>query len=115
MGEKRMRDRTSLYVLGSLAAVALLTGCGQKYQRVEDSMSQPINCATARQEIQTLQSQKVSKGEEAAAGLSYALPTTIFIGAVTGTGGAKYDVGSGAFNKKIDERIADIRYTCRLD
>jgi hypothetical protein len=115
-GEKRMRERASLHVLaGGLATVALLTGCGQKYQRVQDSLSQPINCATARQEIQTLQSQKVSKSEEAAAGLSYALPTTIFIGAITGTGGAKYDVGTGAFNKNIDERIADIRSTCRLD
>jgi hypothetical protein len=47
--------------------------------------------------------------------MSYALPTTIFIGAITGTGGAKYDVGSGAFNQNIDERIADIRSTCRLD
>jgi hypothetical protein len=47
--------------------------------------------------------------------MSYALPTTIFIGAITGTGGAKYNVGSGAFNKNIDERMADIRSTCRLD
>jgi hypothetical protein len=75
MRVKRMRDRASLHLLaGSLATIALLTGCGQKYQKVQDSLSQPINCATARQEIQTLQSQKVSKGEEAAAGLSYARP-----------------------------------------
>jgi hypothetical protein len=47
-------------------------------------------------------------------GLSYALPTTIFVGALTGAGGAKYDVGSGAYNRKIDERIADIRSTCRI-
>jgi hypothetical protein len=111
-----MRHRSSVNLLaGSLAVLALLAGCGQKYQKVQDSLSQPIDCAQARQEIQTLQSQKVSKSEEAAAGLSYALPTTIFIGAITGTGGAKYDVGSGAFNKKIDERIADIRSACRLD
>ena len=116
MRVKRMRDRASLHLLaGGLAIVALLMGCGQTYQRVENSLSQPINCATARQEIQTLQSQKVSKSEEAAAGLSYALPTTIFIGAITGTGGAKYEVGTGEFNRKIDDRIADIRSTCRLD
>jgi hypothetical protein len=48
-------------------------------------------------------------------GLSYALPTTIFIGAIAGTGGAKYDVGSGEYNKKIDERIVDIRSTCRIN
>src|SRR5882724_2211223 len=104
MRVKRMRDRSSLHLLsGSLATIALLTGCGQKYQKVQDSLSQPINCGTARQEIETLQRQKVSKGEEAAVGMSHALPTTIFIGAITGTGGAKYDVGTGAFNKNIDE------------
>jgi hypothetical protein len=98
-----------------LATLALVAGCAQKYQKVEDSFAQPINCATARQDIQTLQSQKVSKGEEAAAGLSYALPTTIIMGAITGTGGAKYEVGTGEFNRKIDERIADIRSTCNLN
>ena len=83
--------------------------------RVQDSLEQPINCATAREEIETLEGHKVSKSEEAAVGLSYALPTTIFIGAITGTGGAKYDVGSGEYNRKIDERIADIRSTCRMN
>jgi hypothetical protein len=102
-------------VAGSVAALALAAGCGQKYQKVQDSLSQPIDCGTARQEIATLESQKVSKTEEAAAGLSYALPTTIFIGAITGTGGAKYEVGTGEYNRKIDDRIADIRSTCRLD
>jgi hypothetical protein len=116
MGEEPMRDKASLCMLaGCLAAVSLLTGCGQKNQKVQDSLEQPINCATAREEIENLQTHKVSKSEEAAVGLSYALPTTIFIGAITGTGGAKYDVGSGEYNKKIDERIADIRSTCRIN
>jgi hypothetical protein len=80
-----MRDKASLCMLaGSPAVVSLLTGCGQKYQRVQDSLEQPINCATAREEIETLQSHKVSKSEEAAVGLSDALPTTIFVGAITG-------------------------------
>jgi hypothetical protein len=102
-------------LLSGLAALALLAGCGQRYQKVQDSLSQPVDCATARQDIQTLQDQKVSKSEEAAVGMSYALPTTILIGAITGTGGAKYEVGTGEFNRKIDDRIADIRSTCRVN
>jgi hypothetical protein len=109
-----MGYRAPLTVLAcSLATLELVAGCAQKYQKVEDSFAQPINCATARQDIQTLQSQKASKSEEAAAGLSYALPTTIIVGAITGTGGAKYEVGTGEFNRKIDERIADIREQCK--
>jgi hypothetical protein len=52
MGEEPMRDKASLCMLaGDLAVVSLLTGCGQKSQRVQDSLEQPINCATAREEI----------------------------------------------------------------
>ena len=113
-----MRGQTAspaAVVFVGLAVVSLGTGCGQKYQRVENSLAQPVNCATARQDIQTLESQKVSKGEEAAAGLSYALPTTVFIGALTGTGGAQYEAGTGELNRKIDDRIADIREQCKVD
>jgi len=52
---------------------------------------------------------KYAKVEE-----SYALPTTIIMGAITGTGGAKYDVGTGDYNRKIDERIDQIRSTCKM-
>jgi hypothetical protein len=45
----------------------------------------------------------------------YALPTTIIMGAITGTGGAAYDVGNGDYNRKIDERIDRIRSTCNID
>ena len=113
-----MRGKTAsraTVALVGLAVTSLVTGCGQKYQRVENDLSQPINCATARQDIQTLESQKVSKSEEAAAGLSYALPTTVFIGAITGTGGAQYEAGTGELNRKIDDRIADIREQCKVD
>ncbi len=42
------------------------------------------------------------------------MPTTIIMGAITGTGGAAYDVGNGDYNRKIDERIDRIRSTCKI-
>jgi hypothetical protein len=102
-------------LVSAVAALVLVTGCARKYQKIEQSLDQPINCATARQDIQTLESQKVSKSEEAAVGMSYALPTTVFIGALTGAGGAQYEVGTGEFNRKIDDRIAAIREQCKVD
>jgi hypothetical protein len=102
-------------LVSAVAALVLVTSCARKYQKIEESLEQPINCATARQYIKTLQGQKVSKGEEAAVGMSYALPTTVFIGALTGAGGAQYEVGTGEFNRKIDERIADVRVQCKVD
>jgi len=105
-----------LAVLASGCAVlALASGCASKYAKVEESFAQPINCSTAQVDIQALEEDKVSKSTEAAVGLSYALPTTIIMGAITGTGGAKYDVGTGDYNRKIDERIDRIRSTCKMN
>jgi len=43
------------------------------------------------------------------------LPTTILVDEVTGTGGATYEVGTGEYNRKIDERIGKIRSTCKME
>ena len=99
----------------AFAMLVLASGCASKYAKVEESFEQPINCSTAQMDIQALEEDKVSKSTEAAAGLSYALPTTIIMGAITGTGGAKYDVGTGDYNRKIDERIDRIRSTCKMN
>ena len=110
-----MRQGARLAVIAcGVAALFLAAGCAQKYQKVEDSFAKPINCSTARADIQWLQSNKVDKTTEAVEGAKFALPTTIIVGAITGTAGAQYEVGTGEYNRKIDERIADIKETCKL-
>ena len=98
-----------------IAAVFLAAGCAQKYKKVEDSFAQPINCGRARADIQWLESNKVSKTTEAVEGLKFASPTTIILGSITGTAGAQYEVGTGDYNRKIDERIGNIKSTCKLE
>ena len=111
-----MRRRVRLAVVaGGVVVVALAAGCAVKYQKVQDSLSQPINCATDRADIRALESDKASATQEAVAGFSYALPTTIIVGAITGTGDAKYDVSTGEYNRKIDERIGEIKATCNVE
>jgi hypothetical protein len=105
--------RLGLIVCGVVVAVSA-SACASKYQKVEDSFAQPINCSTARADIQDLLAEKVDKATEAAMGLKFALPTTIVVGAITGTAGAQSDVGTGEYNRKIDERIANIKATCNL-
>ncbi len=105
--------------LGLVAVLALASflaaGCASKYAKVEESLEQPINCSTAEADIRALEADKVSKATEAAEGMSYALPTTILVDEVTGTGGATYEVGTGEYNRKIDERIGKIRSTCKME
>jgi len=109
-----MPSGARLAVICGIAAVCLASGCAQKYQKVEDSFARPINCSTARADIQWLQSNKVDKATEAVEGAKFALPTTIIVGTITGTAGAQYEVGTGEFNRKIDERIGNIKETCKL-
>ena len=108
------RARPAIVTL-AVAGLVFASSCASKYAKVEDSFAQPINCSTAQVDIRALEEDKVSKTTEAATGVSYALPTTIFMGAITGTGGATYDVGTGAYNQKIDERIDRIRSTCKVE
>ena len=111
-----MRESSRRAVVAcALATAFFAAGCGQKYVKVYDSFDKPINCATARNDIRWLEDQKVSKATEGVEGMKFALPTTILIGSITGTAGAQYEVGSGEYNRKIDERIGDIKETCKLD
>jgi hypothetical protein len=109
------RTSRSAVVVCALAAVFFAGGCGQKYVKVYDSFEKPISCGTARSDIQWLESQKVSKTTEGVEGMKFALPTTLIVGSITGTAGAQYEVGTGEYNRKIDERIGDIKETCKLE
>jgi len=109
-------DGKSLLAVAACGLVGFaVAGCASKYDKVEKSFAQPINCFTAREDIAQLEKDKASKSEEALAGISYALPTTIIIGAITGTGGAKSDVSTGDYNWKIDEQIENIKSKCKLE
>ena len=111
-----MRHRARLTaIVCALASGFFAAGCAQKYVKVYDSFEKPINCSTARADIQWLQNQKVDKATEAAEGMKFALPTTIIVGSITGTAGAQYEVGTGEYNRKIDERIGDIKETCKIN
>ena len=98
-----------------LAVGVSVSGCASKYAKVEESFAQPINCQSAQADIAALEADKASKAAQAAEGMKFALPTTIVMGAITGTGGAEYEVGTGEYNRKIDERIGNIKSTCKLD
>jgi len=110
----KWRARLAVVACG-FSVVFLAAGCAAQYNKVEESFSQPINCATAEGDIRALQSEKASAAEQLAAGASFVTPTGIIVGALMGTAGAKYDVSSGDYNRKIDERIRQIKSTCKVE
>ena len=100
----------------SIALLALLAagGCAKEQKKVEAELAtpNPVNCATAAQDIQTLQSEKANVVARLAEGATAIYPASAVIGLVAGTESTKIKVAAGDYNKSIDERIALIQQTC---
>jgi hypothetical protein len=99
----------------SLAAVVLAGGCVKKWEKTEQSLAQPVNCATAQADLRVLQGEKVHVAQQIAAGATSLSPPSFLLGIIMGTEGTKVDVFTGDYNKKIDERIALIKSTCKIE
>jgi hypothetical protein len=82
----------------------------------EQALQQPsrINCATAEGDIRMLQNDKAHVAQQVAMGVTAIAPAGLVLGVVTGTEQTKLQVASGDYNSRIDQRIAEIKRTCRL-
>ncbi len=94
------------------AVATLVAACVRQETRTLQSLDQPINCATAEGDIRALEDAKVSSTTEVVQSISALSPVGIVIGSATGAEGTKVEVGSGDYNRKIDDRIATIKYQC---
>jgi len=84
-------------------------------QRAKDELAQSVNCATAREDIRTLESEKASAAKMAKDGVTGIAPAGADIGILTFTEKEKLEVGSGVYNKKIDAKIAEIKRECGIE
>lgn len=112
--------RTIIIATAAGLTVGLL-GCASEYkkeakqeQRAEKMETQPVNCATAQTDLQTLQSEKVNAAKQAAAGVSAILPIGLVAGLVTGTENERGQVAMGDYNAALDNAIARIKTTCHI-
>lgn len=104
------------------AAVAVtLAACASEYkkeaqneQKAEQSNTQPVNCATAQQDIATLQKEKANVAQQVAAGVSAVFPIGLVAGLVTHTENEKGQVAIGDYNKALDSQIAHIKSSCNI-
>jgi hypothetical protein len=91
--------------------VSLAACAASKQKQVEQEMKQPINCATAEEDIRTLEHEKAHTAQQIAEGMTALMPASIVVGLVTGTEKEKLKVGTGEYNQMIDKRIAEIKET----
>jgi hypothetical protein len=94
----------------------LVAACSSpiSYEAKHD-LAQPVNCATAEEDIRTLENEKASVAERAKAGVTAVAPAGAVLGILTMTEKEKLEVGSGVYNQKIDAKIAQIKRECGIE
>ena len=98
----------------AILSLALTGGCAEEQKKVEKGLSTPaqINCATAAGDIRVLQSEKAHVAARIVEGATAIYPASAVMGILMGTESTKLKVGTGEYNKAIDERIAQIKQQC---
>ncbi len=109
-----MRKMTWIVVV--CFSVIALSGCGLMWKKdvqyIEEVQNNPVNCATAEQDIKKLKAEKKGVAEQIAAGVTSIAPPALVMGILTGSAGDKIKVATGTYDKMIDERIAKIKSEC---
>jgi len=112
------RIYTMKHIVPVLAIIAVVAGCSSNApapkQQVEASLAAPIDCSTAQQDIALLNSEKARTSQEIEDGASSIIP----IGAVAhlfgGSEKESIEIGTGQYNKKLDDKIAEIKSACGM-
>ena len=95
--------------------VTLAAGCASPITKQDQaSLAQPINCSTAQGDLRMLASEKASVGKEIANGVSSIVPIGLVVNTVDTQEKARFEVGTGEYNKMIDKKMAEIKAQCHL-
>jgi PBP1b-binding outer membrane lipoprotein LpoB len=109
--------KAHLYLVGALV---LASGCAsneatkQEVKNVQQQTSRPVNCSTAEGDLRALAAEKANVQTEMANGAVSIVPVGILVNEVSGTEKARFEIGTGEYNKLIDNRIALIKSTCGI-
>ena len=94
----------------------VLTGCVFHREQVEEDIkeSPSFNCASAKNDLEVLEDEKISLIGQIASGVTMVTPVGLVVGILTGTIDTKFRVTTGEYNEMLDKRIAQIKRTCGL-
>ena len=98
--------------------IALLAGCSTPApapeKEVQANLSKSVDCSTAAADIKTLTSEKARTSQEIEAGASSIIPVGAIAHMFGGSEKGTFSIGTGEYNKKLDEKIADIKKQCNI-
>src|ERR1035441_1618944 len=98
--------KTNLYGAALCAfGLVVLSSCAmQEKKEAAAAQAMPINCASAPGDLRVLNSEKASTASKIGNGISMVAPIGLVAGLVTGTEKTKYEVSTGEYNKRSEER-----------
>jgi hypothetical protein len=104
--------KTYLYM--ACAAVAM-AGCASPITKQDQqSLAKPVNCSTAEGDLRVLASEKAHVSKEIENGVASIVPIGLVVNLASGDEKARFEVGTGEYNKMIDKKVAEIKSTCGL-
>ena len=95
-----------------MSLALILVACTPISQEAKRDLRRPVNCATAEEDIRSLEVQKAGTEKLILNGLAAVLPGSIILGVFTGEEDERIAVASGDYNQAIDLKIARIKRTC---
>ena len=106
------------HIVPVLAIIALVAGCSSNApapkQQVEASLSAPIDCSKAQQDIALLNSEKARTSQEIEDGASSIIPVGAVAHLFGGSEKETFEIGTGQYNKQLDDKIAEIKSACGM-
>jgi hypothetical protein len=99
-----------------MACAALITaGCAAPDTKTaQASEAKPVNCATAEGDLRALTSEKAHVSKEIENGVASIVPIGLVVNLAMGTEKARFEVGTGEYNRMIDKKMAEIKSTCGI-
>jgi hypothetical protein len=106
------------HIIPVLAIIALVAGCSSNSpapeKQVEASLSAPIDCGSAQKNIDLLNSEKARTSQEIEDGASSIIPVGAVAHLFGGSEKETFEIGTGQYNKKLDDKIAQIKDVCGI-
>jgi PBP1b-binding outer membrane lipoprotein LpoB len=106
------------HIVPVLALIALVAGCSSNApapeKQVKASLAASIDCSKAQQEIDLLNSEKARTSQEIEDGASSIIPVGAVAHLFGGSETESLEIGTGQYNKKLDDKIAEIKSTCGI-
>ena len=103
-----------------LFITVITTGCARQnlspHPTIDDQakkdLDAPVNCATAKQDIATLEEEKASVAKQVVSGVRSIVPFSAAAGIILGDQRDRMEVATGDYNDKIEAKIAEIQRKC---